>query len=128
MPQKVVLAVGLDSSLLASEGSVFRSPGYIVTFAGSIREAIGRLKDGDFDLVLLGQSISTDSRERLTFLIRATGSRIPVLDFMESPGDRDWFEEQPENQLISFRDGIEEIMANRARMYAPIPARARSGK
>jgi CheY-like chemotaxis protein len=34
---------------------------------------------GDFDLVLLDNSLPTKDRDRLTCLIRASGSRIPVV-------------------------------------------------
>jgi DNA-binding response OmpR family regulator len=79
MPLTVVLAVGLDSWLLATHSAVWRSAGYIVLSASNIREAIEHFKAGDFDLVLLGDSISAENKERLTFLIRASGSRTPVV-------------------------------------------------
>jgi len=50
----VVLAVGLDSWRLTSQGSDLRSAGYVVISASSIRDAIEQFKVGDFDLVLLG--------------------------------------------------------------------------
>jgi len=56
MPLTIVLAVGVDSSLLASQRSVWQSAGCCI-IAASIREAIAKLRDGDFDLVLLGHSI-----------------------------------------------------------------------
>ena len=79
----VVLAVGLEPSLLATQSTEWKSAGYIVQSAGSLREAIGHFRDGDFDLVLLGNSISVENRERLTFLIRASGAQTPVV-LMES--------------------------------------------
>ena len=88
MPLTVVLAVGLDSSLLARQGSDWKSAGYFVTSTGSIKEAISHLKYGDFDLVLLGHGIPTDSRERLAFLIRSTTSRTPVVCISESASHR----------------------------------------
>ena len=63
MPFKLVLAVGLDLSLLAGQRSAWQSAGYFVTPAKSIKEAIVHLREGDFDLVLLGQFISPESRE-----------------------------------------------------------------
>ena len=53
MPLTVVLAVGLDPSLLANRGSVWQSAGYLVTSIGSIKEAIPHIRGGCFDLVLL---------------------------------------------------------------------------
>ena len=78
MSLTLVLAVGLDSPLLASQSSVFRSAGYSVTSARSVRDAIDHFQDGDFDLILLGDSIPIESKERLTFLIRAFNPRIAV--------------------------------------------------
>ena len=74
----VVLAVGLEPSLIATQSRAWKSAGYIVESAGSISEAIGHFRDGDFDLVLLGNSISVENRERLPLLIRATGAQTPV--------------------------------------------------
>jgi DNA-binding response OmpR family regulator len=87
----IILAVGLDSSLLVSQRSIWKSEGYLVTHADDIREAIERFKNGDFDLVLLGPRISADTRERLAFLIRASGSKVPVVCIAKSSNDVDSF-------------------------------------
>ena len=119
MPITVVLAVGLDSSFLESQTSARRSAGFSITFAGSIREAIVHLKDGDFDLLLLGSSIPADSRERLTFLIRASGSRVPVICIANSTGDGDNFVDGTiEDGPIATLAEIKEIVANRAKSPA----------
>jgi hypothetical protein len=91
LPLTIVLAVGVDSSFLASQRSIWQSAGCHVTSAGSIREAIIHFRDGDFDLILLGDSISIENRERMTFLIRASGDRIPVVCVTDSPGGHDSF-------------------------------------
>ena len=83
----VALAVGLDSSLVAGQSSAWQSAGHSVTLVKSIGEAIVHLREGDFDLVLLGHSIPTDSRERFTFLIRESGSRTPVISLTDPPKD-----------------------------------------
>jgi hypothetical protein len=57
----------------------------------SIREAIVQFRDGAYDLILLGHSIPIESRERLAFLIRTSGSRIPVVCFADSPFGHDSF-------------------------------------
>jgi DNA-binding response OmpR family regulator len=114
MSLTVVLAVGLDSSLLANQSSVWQSAGYLVTSAGTIREAIAHFRDGDFDLVLLGRSIPADSRERLTFLIRASGSQIPVVCVAGSSSDSDTFADATiTSEPIKLLEGIGEIMAKR---------------
>src|ERR1022692_797192 len=91
MPVTVVLAVGLDSWLLATKTRVWRSAGYFVVSAESIGEAIDLFNDGDFDLVVLGHYISIENRERLTSLIRASGSQTPVAFMGNSSRDSDWF-------------------------------------
>jgi DNA-binding NtrC family response regulator len=116
MPITVVLAVGLDTSFLESQTSAWRSAGFSITFARSIREAIIHFKDGDFDLVLLGRSIPSDSKERLTFLIRASGSRVPVVCIAESSRGINNFEDATINdEPVKILDGIKEIVANRAK-------------
>lgn len=84
MSLKIVLAIGVDSSLLEIRSSVWMSSGYVVTYAWSIKDAITHFRDGDFDLVLLGHSLAAESRERLTFLIRASGSQVPVVFVADS--------------------------------------------
>jgi hypothetical protein len=82
----VVLAVGLDSWRLTSQGSELKSAGYVVISADSVRDAIKQFKVGDFDLVLLGSFISAEHKERLTSLIRASGSRTPVVCIPKTSG------------------------------------------
>ena len=79
MALTLILSVGLDSDLLGSRNLVLQSAGYTVVSAHSVKEAVQRFQAGDFDLVLLCQSISMLEKERLTSWIRASGSRIPVV-------------------------------------------------
>jgi CheY-like chemotaxis protein len=117
MSLKVVLAIGVDSSLLETQSSAWRSSGYIVTFAWSIKEAIIHFRYGDFDLVLLGQSLSAETRERMTFLIRASGSRIPVVYVSNSPSDCDRFADATVNhEATNILEEIGQLMASRAGM------------
>jgi hypothetical protein len=116
MSLKVVLAIGVDSSLLDIQSSAWKTSGYIVTFAWSIKEAITHFRYGDFDLVLLGHSLPAESRERLTFLIRASGSQVPVACIAESSRGCDGFADSILNggptQIL---EEIEALMAGRAR-------------
>jgi DNA-binding NarL/FixJ family response regulator len=117
MPITVVLAVGLDSSLLRTQGSVWKSAGYIVSLAGSIREAIDRFRAGDFDLVLLGDSIPAENRERLTFLIRAFGSHVPVVSIANSSAACDVFADATlRSDSSELLKGMGELMAKRSSM------------
>jgi DNA-binding response OmpR family regulator len=86
MPLTVVLAVGVDSYLFGPQRAIWQSAGLFVTSAGSMREAIDQFRFGDFDLVLLGHSITEEDKERLTSFVRASGSRTPMV-FLSSVSD-----------------------------------------
>ena len=91
MAQTLVLSVGMDTDLLATRNHVLQSAGYTVVSAYSIKEAVDRFRVGDFDLVLLCQSILTDERDRLSLWIRASGSRTPVVSVSGKLYERDRF-------------------------------------
>ncbi len=122
MPVTVVLAVGLDAWQLTAQTSALSSAGYVVRSAMSIREAIGNFRAGDFDLVLLGESISTEDKERLTFLIRSSGSRTPVLCIAKCPGDRDPFADATlMGDASALLEGMRAALANAANARAALP-------
>ena len=55
----------------------YGNPDYLArAFLGSLRR---HAAGADFDLILLGDSIPPESRERLAFLVRASGSNTPVV-------------------------------------------------
>ncbi len=81
----VILAVGLELQETSAVRQKWQRAGYFVTWTNSIREAIEWLRVGDFDLVLLGDALSEESRERLAFLIRASGTNTPVYSITGSP-------------------------------------------
>jgi len=73
-------------------------------------------RDGDFDLILLGDSIPADSRERLTYLIRASGSRIPVVRLTDSSSDCDSFADATiRNEPMRLMQNIGELMDKKGR-------------
>lgn len=79
MALTVVLSVGLDPDLLKTRNLVLHSAGYTVASACSIQEAIHRFQAGDFDLVLLCQSLPAKERDGLTWWMRASRPGIPVV-------------------------------------------------
>jgi DNA-binding response OmpR family regulator len=89
MQVKVVLAVGVDSWMLAAHSVEWRSAGFIVMPASTMKEAFDHFRNGDFDLVLLGNSLSAESKERLTYLIRTSSSRTPVVSIDDSSANSD---------------------------------------
>ena len=122
MPLTVVLAVGLDSWPLATQTRVWRSAKYFVVSADSIGEAIDLFNDGDFDLVLLGHYISIENRERLTSLIRASGSQTPVASIWNFSRDSDWFADSTlKNDSSTQLTWLRELFAEKAKMRV-VPA------
>lgn len=115
----LILAVGQDSALLDSRSSVLRAAGYMVDSVLSIRQAIDHFRAGDFDLVALCHSIPSQDRDRLTCLIRASGSSTPVVTIAAMPGQSpdafaDATIESHPNKLIP---GIEAALLKDTRRY-----------
>jgi len=111
MPLTLVLTVGSDSSLLGSLSEVLKSAGYMVVSALSIREAVDRFQDGDFDLIILCHSIPTKDRERLIGLIRASGSLTPIVCIAKTSGRNDALQTATlnENDTKEFLADLREI-------------------
>jgi hypothetical protein len=118
MSLSVVLAVGMDPWLLAAQSSHWKSAGYVVVPASSTKEAIDDFKAGDFDLVMLGQSVSAEQRQLLTFLIRDSGSRTPVACPSDSSYDRDSSADAAlVNESKAFLTGIGELLNRESRKW-----------
>jgi hypothetical protein len=119
MPITVVLAVGLDPWLLATQTRVWRAAGYIVVSADSIGEAVDLFNDGDFDLVVLGDSVSIENRETITSLIRASGSRTPVVPMGNTSTNSDPFADSTtKDDSNSLVKGLRELLVEGAKMRA----------
>jgi DNA-binding response OmpR family regulator len=122
MPIKVVLAVGLDSWKLTAQSFALRSAGLVFMSAMSIREAIEHFHAGDFDLVLLSDTISMEDKERLTFLIRASGSRTPVVCIAKSPSDSNLFADATLNgDACALLKGMRAALAKTAKALTVSP-------
>ncbi len=107
----VVLAVGVDSEALEAESTLWRSKGYFFIAAQTIQEAIAHFHAGDFDIVLLDDSISLEKRERLAFLIRASGSQTPVVCMGDRPSECESFADATfGNDFRELFDGIREML------------------
>ena len=73
--------------------------------------------DGDFDLVVLGHSISIDDRERLTFLIRGCGSQTPVTFIGNSSRDFDSFAHAAlKNDSSTLFTGLKELLVEESKI------------
>ena len=87
--------------------------------ARSIRDAIVQFRDGDFDLILLGHSLPAESREKLTFIIRSSGSQIPLVCVTDFPGDHDTFADATiRNEGDDLLRVIRDFISKRTKAYA----------
>lgn len=119
MPATIVLAVGMDSLLSASQIARWRSAGYFLKTVDSLREAIDHFRTDDLDLVLLGPSISLDHKETLAFLIRASGSRTPIGCVLNSLGDYIAFGDTTLNKnSTTLLEDIRDLATKTAGMHA----------
>jgi DNA-binding response OmpR family regulator len=122
VPITVVLAVGLDSTQVETHRSVWKSSGFFVIAASTIQTAIDHFKAGDFDLVLLGDSLPFDKKERLAYLIRASGSRVPVVSIGDPSSDPDSYADATlRSDPKTLLTGISAIVAERAKTRRPPP-------
>ena len=119
MPITMVLAIGLDAAFLELQRNALKAAGYFVSSAQSVQAAIDEFRDGDFDLVLIGQSIEVELRERLMSLIRESGSRVPVLCVAEpSSYFNTLARAATEGDSRSMVQSIGELVANRKKPVA----------
>lgn len=124
MALTLVLSVGLDPELLGTRNLVLQSAGYTVVAAFSAHEAVDRLRAGDFDLVLLCQSIPTSEKDRLALWIRASGSRIPIISISGILCQRDAFANatvvnDPNVLLMAIREVLINAATPAVRTLAP---------
>jgi CheY-like chemotaxis protein len=109
MPHTLVLAVGRDSVLLETRSQVLQAAGYTVIPERSLKKAVARFRDGDFDLVLLCHSIPAQDRERLTRLLREHTSRTPIVSVSCSVSALDSFADatignDPKELILGLRE------------------------
>jgi CheY-like chemotaxis protein len=125
MPLTIVLSVGFDPSLMRTRGLVLESAGYLVESASTLKEAADRFQSGDFDLVLLCHSVPRKDRDRLTSLIRASGSRTPIVSITGNLGECDAFANATlEDGPNKFLSGIREVLIKAAKMPGAWTAKA----
>jgi hypothetical protein len=110
----VVLAVGFDPTLLKAQRSTQASRDYVIAAAESIKDAITCIHELNFDVVLLGQRLSVEDQQRLTFLVRSSGCRVPVICVTRSSGptgnsSNGNIESTPETLLIGIAETLAEI-------------------
>ena len=84
-----------------------------------MREGIAEFHEGGFDLVLLNHSIPAESRERFAFLIRVSGSQIPVVCVIDSSANCDSFADATiRDGPDKFLQGMKDLSAKQAGGFA----------
>ena len=87
-----VLAIGLD--LPQTMMKAWKARGVFLSMVHSPGEAISLLQHGDFDLCLLGKTISQESRAKLVSLLRhSLHSTLPIVSLNDDVERRGLFEE-----------------------------------
>jgi len=120
-----ILSVGLDPSLLTKRSLLLQSAGHSVIASASLKEAANRIRLVELDLIFLCHSIPAPDRERMTCLIRASGSLVPVISVAQTSGQRDGFPDATLNEQDqpAFLWRIQGILANSAKRCAVRPVR-----
>jgi CheY-like chemotaxis protein len=114
MAETLILSVDLDPFILRARETVLRSEGYIAVSVASVKEAFHLFQDGDFDLMILGRTLPAKDRERLTCLIRASGSRIPIASISSTVWDQSVFPEtRIQEDPVQLVSGIRRLLAKR---------------
>jgi hypothetical protein len=115
---RVVLAVGVDSAMLTAHIAEWGAAGFVVLPVTTMSEAFEHFRTGDFDLVLLGHALSVESKERLTYLVRSSGSRTPVLSIADSSGNCDPFASATvRNDANSMLQCMGELLAAESKLH-----------
>jgi hypothetical protein len=81
---------------------VWHSSGYFVTPLDSVANALECIRNGDFDLVVLGNSVPLYDKKRLTVFVRSMGIRVRIISVSYFP-----------NGCAEFADATVEATSNR---------------
>jgi hypothetical protein len=100
-----------------------------VTPLGSVANALECIRNGDFDLVLLGDSVPLYDKKRLTVFVRSLDSRVRVVSVTEtSPDCADFADATVSSEPMRLLQSIRELLAARSgdavRKSKPVPFRA----
>ncbi|PYP84417.1 MAG: hypothetical protein DMG65_22500 [Candidatus Angelobacter sp. Gp1-AA117] len=82
----VILSAGRDSYLSKKRDQALVTAGYKVVSATNSPEIINKLFNGDFDAVVLCNSIPNDERKRLANIIKSYSPSTPVIVLAEMEG------------------------------------------
>ena len=80
----LILSAGRDADLLKRRNAALTEQGYKVAAASNSCEAVDKLLNGDFDLVLLCHTMPEDDRQRLARIIASYSPSTPVVIISET--------------------------------------------
>lgn len=132
MVSGVILYAGRDHGLMQSRRVLLEQEGYVVNVCDNTEEFVARFLDGDYDLVLLCNSLRDAERERLTSLVHRFSRRTPVLLVSNLPGGGKGVDDVCSGEPQTVLDTISRLLPPAARRApakaGPPPAsRARTG-
>jgi CheY-like chemotaxis protein len=110
----LILSAGRDTNLLKQRSAILRQAGYEVVTADNSPELVNRLFNGDFDLVLLCDSMREEERRRLIAIVKSHTPSTPVVLIEEKLRLVDEAEGQeilcrPEQVLEAVRDALSQV-------------------
>lgn len=85
MVRGVVLYAGRDHGLVQSRRLVLEQAGYVVDLCADSEDCIRKFLEGDYDLVLLCNSLRDGERERLSSLVHRFSARTPIVRICSLP-------------------------------------------
>lgn len=85
----LILWASRNPDLLQHRTSLLTNAGYLVVSASNSPEIVNKLLNGDFDLVLLCQTLNREERQRLGHIISGYTPSTPVLEVCDCGGQCD---------------------------------------
>lgn len=79
MVRGVILYAGREPGLVQSRRMVLEQAGYVVDLCDNNEECVRKFLEGDYDLVMLCNSLRDGERERLYSLVHRFSARTPVV-------------------------------------------------
>lgn len=85
MASGLILYAGRDPGLVQSRRLILEAAGYVVDLCDSTEDCIRKFLEGEYDLVMLCNSLREGDRERLSSLVRRFSARTSVLRVCSLP-------------------------------------------
>ncbi len=87
MVSGVIIYAGRDDAVIRSRRLALQEAAYVVDVSRSSEEFLQRFFDGDYDLVVLCNSLRQAERERMAGLVHRFAPRTPVISVCGFPGE-----------------------------------------